>query len=112
MIQNLIKVLSDGEVERIHEESLQVLQRVGLRVPHPRVLELCRKAGALVDDATQTVRIPTAVIEALLAHCRPAEQPAERPVATLGGGIAAIGLRRRGDLSALQRDAVLRRGGR
>jgi trimethylamine--corrinoid protein Co-methyltransferase len=58
MIRNLIKVMTDGEVERLHNESMRVLERVGLKAPNAEVLELCRRAGAVVDMEKQTVRIP------------------------------------------------------
>lgn len=88
MIQNLIKVLTDNEVERLHNESMQVLERVGLKVPNAEVLALCRKAGAMVDAQQETVRIPQKVMEAALAACRPAEPPELSPVTDLRGSIS------------------------
>ena len=88
MIRNLIKILTDGEVERLHNESMQVLERVGMKLPNTEALELCRKAGAIVDLDAQVIKIPQSVMEAALAANRPAEAPEENPTRNLMGGIS------------------------
>lgn len=111
MVRNLIKVLSDSDVERIHEESLQVLEKVGLKVPQARALEICRKAGVVVDEAAQTVKIPASVMNALIEASRPAEVPPEEPVSELKGGISTQvfivdypgNIRRKGTLDDVRR---------
>ncbi len=88
MIRNLIKILTDSEVERLHGESMQVLERVGMKVPNAEALELCRKAGAIVDMDAQTIKIPRTVMEEALRVCRPAEAPDDNPPTELKGSIS------------------------
>ena len=52
------RVLSGEQIHRIHEASLTILERVGVRVPHPEVLDLFADAGAHVDHGAQHVCIP------------------------------------------------------
>jgi len=49
--------LSDDACARIHEASLQILERTGARLESPAAVELLRDAGARVDGADH-VRIP------------------------------------------------------
>jgi len=58
-----IKVLDDQDIERLHRATLEVLSTVGCRLPHRRVLDLMRQAGAEVDGTTATVRLPPALVE-------------------------------------------------
>jgi trimethylamine--corrinoid protein Co-methyltransferase len=69
-LQSSVEVFSPSEVEAIHRSSLRILDRVGVRVPHAETLERCRRAGAKVDEARETVRIPPALMEEVLAHIR------------------------------------------
>ena len=54
--------LSDDKLERIHAASLEILERTGMRMHEPRVLDLLQKHGASVDDGNR-VRIPRALVE-------------------------------------------------
>ncbi len=53
--------LTEEQVRRIHEASLTVLERTGIRVDNEEVLALFRKGGAWVDG--NRVRIPHAMVE-------------------------------------------------
>ncbi len=53
--------LSNGDVQRIHEASLTVLERTGVKVEWAEALELFHSAGAWVDG--NIVRIPRALVE-------------------------------------------------
>ena len=55
-------VLSPEQVERIHRASLEVLSRVGVRVPHVETLDRFADAGAAVDRDAQLVRIPPELV--------------------------------------------------
>jgi trimethylamine--corrinoid protein Co-methyltransferase len=57
-----LRVLSDAQLEEIHEASLEILSRTGVRVCDPEALDLLRETGCSVSDG-DTVRIPAAVIE-------------------------------------------------
>ena len=52
------KVLTDGQINKIHQTSLSVLDEVGVIVPHPEVLSRFKDSGAKVDFQSQRVRIP------------------------------------------------------
>ena len=60
------KVFSDDEVEALHQNALRVMQELGWKVLLPEAREIFRKAGALVDDETQMVRIGSDIIEEAL----------------------------------------------
>ena len=55
-------VLSQGEVERIHAASMEVLSTVGVKVDYRTARDLFRQAGAEVDDARECVRIPESLV--------------------------------------------------
>lgn len=70
-LRNFIDVMTDAEVRKMHQEMLAVLDRVGMRVPHEGVLAMCRKAGFIVEDATQRVRFPAKMVDELIWANRP-----------------------------------------
>ena len=57
--------LSREQCEKLHEASLQVLERTGVRLDEPEAVELVRRAGATVDG--DIVRLPAKLIENALA---------------------------------------------
>ena len=60
------KIFSDDQVNALHENALRVLGELGLKVLLPEARKLYKTAGALVDEATEMVRIgPEIVAEAL-----------------------------------------------
>ena len=61
-----LEVLSQEDLEQIHEASLSLLEDVGVRVPYEPLLELVRDAGARVDFDKQIVRFPAPLVEDLL----------------------------------------------
>ncbi len=62
-----LTALEPEALDRLHDASLEILRTVGVRVPHPEMLQRFREAGADVDANTAIVRIPEAVIERCLA---------------------------------------------
>lgn len=62
-IRSRIEILDQEDIERLHTATLEVLATVGCRLPHRRVLELMRQAGAEVDFATATARLPPELVE-------------------------------------------------
>ena len=65
-IRSCIEVLDEQDLERLHQATLEVLSTVGCRLPHKRVLDVMRRAGAEVDETTATVRLPPALVESAI----------------------------------------------
>ena len=59
-----LRVLSEEQIKEIHWASLEVLERTGLQVKHPKILEALSGAGCrIVGDR---VRIPAFLVEECL----------------------------------------------
>lgn len=56
------RVLSDSQINRIHEASLAILERTGVHIPHEEMLSRFADSGAHVDHARQVVRIPADLV--------------------------------------------------
>ena len=56
-----MSVLSAEQMEQIHQATLELLERTGVQMTHPRGLELLHGAGAHVDGSR--VRIPSWMVE-------------------------------------------------
>ena len=61
----VIQFLSDREVKLLHEQSLLVLEEIGMRLPHEEALELMSQNGAEIL-ADNVVRIPKRLVEAAI----------------------------------------------
>ena len=62
-----IEVLTAEQVERILGAAFRVLEEAGLEIRSAAAREVYRRAGALVDEATQMVRLGRDIVEAQLA---------------------------------------------
>jgi trimethylamine--corrinoid protein Co-methyltransferase len=56
------EVLSQGEIRQIHAASMEVLGTIGVKVDYPLARRMFAEAGAQVDEATQAVRLPEALV--------------------------------------------------
>ena len=66
-----INLLSDAQIQRLHEASLQILATIGVHVPHEEMLRLLAAAGAEVDTQSQRVKLPEKMVqESLDARAR------------------------------------------
>src|SRR4030067_815493 len=63
MIHSFAALLSQEQVEQVHEASLEILERVGMLVRNDRAREIFAAYGAQVEPHTQNVRIPRQVVE-------------------------------------------------
>jgi trimethylamine--corrinoid protein Co-methyltransferase len=63
-----LEIFSTEQVERILVAAYRVLEEAGLEIRSGAAREVYRKAGALVDETTQLVRLGRDLIEAQLAH--------------------------------------------
>ncbi|UCE15686.1 MAG: trimethylamine methyltransferase family protein [Candidatus Bathyarchaeota archaeon] len=58
-----LTLLSDDELERIHETSLKILEEIGIKVLSKKVQGLLAENGAEVDAARSIVKIPSSLVE-------------------------------------------------
>ncbi len=63
LIGGRYRPLSDGQIQRIHEAALSILERTGVQVEEAEALRLFEHAGAVVDRGGSRVRIPRALVE-------------------------------------------------
>lgn len=64
-LRPVLKYLSDVQIEAIHEGSLEILEKTGIKVELEPGLKVLDKAGAKVDHQTGTAKIP----RQLVAQC-------------------------------------------
>ncbi len=62
-----IKVISDDQVEAIHNASMRILEELGIELMSERARTLFRDAGAEVDDASGIVKVDRALVEQVIA---------------------------------------------
>jgi len=58
-----LELLTKGQLEDIHNATLEVLQRTGVVFKHERALKVFDEAGAYVDYKTQRVFIPSHLVD-------------------------------------------------
>jgi trimethylamine---corrinoid protein Co-methyltransferase len=63
-----LEILAAEQVERILLAAFRILEEAGLEIRSSAARELYRRAGALVDEESQLVRLGRDLIEAQLAH--------------------------------------------
>lgn len=61
-----LKVLSDDEISRIHEASVEILEKCGVKVFNRRMLEFLRQKGLKVDMDHATVYFSRSVLDAAI----------------------------------------------
>ncbi len=66
LIGDRLKLLSDEEVERIHESGLKILQEVGVEVNSEKYLEILHEGGAEVDREDKRVKLSPETVERYL----------------------------------------------
>ncbi|NJD02910.1 MAG: hypothetical protein FIA99_10040 [Ruminiclostridium sp.] len=62
-----IKVLSENQIEEIKKKTEYILENIGFRVNHKEILKKAAKAGAKIDDSTETIKIPSGMLRELLS---------------------------------------------
>ncbi|MFH1008440.1 MAG: trimethylamine methyltransferase family protein [Candidatus Latescibacterota bacterium] len=60
-------VLTDEQIEKIHQASCSILDRIGVIIPHDEMLSRFADCGARVDLNNRRVHIPHELVESLLA---------------------------------------------
>lgn len=62
-----LKILSEDEVERLHQAALALLREPGLFSESTLFLDLFERSGAQVDRQARTIRLPAEMVEAAIA---------------------------------------------
>jgi trimethylamine--corrinoid protein Co-methyltransferase len=86
-------VLSEADIQAIHEATLGILAECGVKVLSAAMLERLRAKGLPVDTATQNVRFPRAVLEEALAGIPSRIEVFDRegrPAFVLGDGVPRV----------------------
>lgn len=60
---SLAELLTQEQVERVHDASLEILQEAGLKVRHQPARELFEKHGCVTSAENEIVKFPRAVVE-------------------------------------------------
>lgn len=71
MTHSYTTLLTEDQIERIHEASLEILENVGMLVRNEKARDIFARHGALVDPVTLIVKLPRQVVE----HFRAAFPP-------------------------------------
>ncbi len=66
----VFELLTEKEIERVHEASLAVLSKTGMRIESEELLTGLRKIGARVNDSTKTVLFPERIVEGTIENNR------------------------------------------
>jgi trimethylamine--corrinoid protein Co-methyltransferase len=62
-MRTTVQILSEKERHQVHERTLNILARTGVRVDTARGRQVLKEAGAEVDETTKIVRFPRALVE-------------------------------------------------
>ena len=57
------ELLTQEQVERVHEASLEILENVGLKVRYKPARELFAQHGAKTEDDSEFIKLPREVVE-------------------------------------------------
>ena len=69
-MQTQLEVLTGNEIDLVHQASLDVLDKTGMKIEYEKLLQGLESHGAKVDWAAKTVRFPRALVERALANNR------------------------------------------
>ena len=72
-INSKIEILTQDEIEQIHQATLEILSVVGVRFPQERILTMLEERGAAVDRETGIAKLPKSLVEQALQETRPAQ---------------------------------------
>lgn len=71
MIARFAQLLTDQQIARVHDTSLEVLAEIGLLVRNEKARDRLHRHGCLLDPETQIVRFPRGVVEEFRAAIPP-----------------------------------------
>jgi trimethylamine--corrinoid protein Co-methyltransferase len=67
MITGNLNLFTEAELDKIHEAAMTVLEKVGIKVYHDRMLESLARSGAQVDFAARNAKIPAKIVESIVS---------------------------------------------
>ena len=67
MSKSVFNPLSKEHEDAVHEESIRILEEVGIKVTSQRALAMLKAKGASVDEKAQTARISEAMVREALS---------------------------------------------
>lgn len=73
-----LEILTTEDVRKIHDATLQIIEKVGVKFPSKRALEIWEANGAQVDREKKIVRAKPHIIEAALKKAPPSYKLAAR----------------------------------
>jgi trimethylamine:corrinoid methyltransferase-like protein len=73
-----LEILTPAEVKKIHDATLWILEKVGVKFPSTRALDIWAAHGAEVDRERKIVRAKGELIESALRNCPPVYSLAAR----------------------------------
>ena len=73
-----LEILTKEDVQKIHNATLQIIEKVGVRFPSKRALEIWAANGAEVDYEKKIVRVKPQIIEDAIKKAPPAYKLAAR----------------------------------
>lgn len=65
------RLLSDKQLDIIHTSTLNILEKVGVKIPVPQIYEILNEAGAQVDIKNGRVKFPSTLVEESLRKAPP-----------------------------------------
>ena len=63
MMLKRLEVLSESEVNQIHERTLEILAKTGIRVTLKKMRDLLADHGCNVDESSKIVKFPPSMVE-------------------------------------------------
>jgi trimethylamine--corrinoid protein Co-methyltransferase len=66
-----LEILTPDDVQQIHEATLEIIEKTGVRFPSANALKIWEKHGAKVDHETMVVKAPRKLIEEAIKLCPP-----------------------------------------
>jgi len=65
-IYSVIEVLSEKEIQLLHDSSVKILETIGISVPEKEVLKRCEACGAVIDYDREIMKLPRKALEDVL----------------------------------------------
>ena len=78
-INSKIEILTQDEIEQIHQATLEILSTVGVRLPQERVLTMLEERGAMVNRETGIAKLPKSLVVQALQETRPTHDESALP---------------------------------